>query len=301
MARNSIVFRVLIASPSDVERERDTVARAIDQWNAAHSTSMGIMLEPIRWETHPHPASGDYPQALINRQIVDDCDVVVGVFWSRLGTPTPVAASGTIEEIERLRARGERVLLYFSSANLPQDYDRKQFDQLQEYKQRLNKDTLYREFATPDELGRKFSQHLAKVAHELAQEVKAKPQSVPARVSNLVSLRPLPTPRRVVLDDTATWREVGQEEQGLLAAIAIFRNEPIKGTPLPHIHRLTAQITFFEAKGGEVQRVNYGTWLGDPFSHTSLSVGGTTELLIAVDHPGAPSPFAIEQRGQPGE
>src|SRR5216684_9295766 len=100
MARNTIVFRVLIASPSDVERERETVANAIGQWNAAHSTSMGVMLEPIRWETHAYPATGDYPQGIINRQIVDDCDVVVGLFWSRLGTATPTAASGTIEEIE---------------------------------------------------------------------------------------------------------------------------------------------------------------------------------------------------------
>jgi len=130
MARNTIVFRVLIASPSDVARERKVLAQSFERWNAAHSASMGVMLEPIQWETHAHPAVGDYPQGIINRQIVDDSDIVVGVFWSRLGTPTPVAASGTVEEIERLRARGKRVLLYFSSADLPQNFDRKQFDQL---------------------------------------------------------------------------------------------------------------------------------------------------------------------------
>lgn len=34
--------------------------------------------------------------------------------------------------------------------------------------------------------------------------------------------------------------------------------------------------------------------MGDPFSHTSVGVGDTRELLIAVNHPGAHSAFAIE-------
>jgi len=158
----------------------------------------------------------------------------------------------------------------------------------------LKKDTLSWEFATLQELERLFSRHLATVTHELAQEIRAKPQPAPARVSNLISPRPLAAPRRVTANDSDTWREVGSREEGLLAAIAIFRNDPIRGTTLRQINGLTAQITFYEANGGEVLRVNYGTWLGDPFNHVSLSVGDTRELLIAVDHPGAPSPFAIE-------
>jgi len=117
---------------------------------------------------------------------------------------------------------------------------------------------------------------------------------LPERVANLVSLKPLSKPRRVVADDSDTWREVGPQEHGLLGAIAIFRNEPIKGASHRSIDGLTAQITFFEPNGGEVQRIHHGTWLGDPFNHTSLAVGDTRELLIAVDHPGAPSAFAIE-------
>ena len=114
MARNATVFKVLIASPSDVQKERETIVAVIDRWNAANSQHMGLVLEPIRWESHAYPASGDYPQGLINQQIVDDADIVVGVFWHRLGTPTPKADSGTLEEIERLRSRDKQVLLYFS-------------------------------------------------------------------------------------------------------------------------------------------------------------------------------------------
>jgi hypothetical protein len=294
MARNTIAVRLLIASPSDVEPERKILADVVARWNAAHSTSMGIMLEPIRWETHAHPATGDYPQGIINRQIVDDSDVVVGVFWSRLGTPTPTSASGTVEEIQRLRARGKRVLLYFSLAHLPQGHNREQFELLQKYKGTLKKDTLYWEFKAPEDLDRLFSSHLATIAHELAEEFNAEPRPTPIRVSNLVSLKPLSAATYVLEDDSGTWLDVDPDRDGLRAAIAIFRNDPIKGVPIHGIQGLGAQITFYEASGAEVQRIYHGCWLGDPFNHTELLVGDTRELIIVVDHPGARSPFAIE-------
>ena len=116
-----------------------------------------------------------------------------------------------------------------------------------------------------------------------------------------MSLKPLSTPRHVLADATDTWREVAPQEHSLLAAIAVFRNEPIKGVSLRPINGLTAQITFYQANGGEVLRVNYGTWSGDPYNHVSLAVGGTRELLIALDHPRA-SPYAIENtRSRPGD
>jgi hypothetical protein len=73
------------------------------------------------------PGCGDYPQGLINNQIVDDCDILIAAFWSRLGTATPVAPSGTAEEIGRLRERSKNVLLYFSSAPSPQSHDPEQW------------------------------------------------------------------------------------------------------------------------------------------------------------------------------
>jgi hypothetical protein len=39
---------------------------------------------------------------------------LIGVFWTRVGTPTGIAESGTLEEIERVAAEGKLVMLYFS-------------------------------------------------------------------------------------------------------------------------------------------------------------------------------------------
>ena len=291
MARNATALRILIASPSDVERERETLTSVIDRWNAANSTSTGIILEAIRWETHTYPDTGEYPQGIVNRQIVDDSDILVGVFWCRLGTPTPAAPSGTVEEIDRLRARGKRVLLYFSLADPPEGFDRDQFSLVQAYKQGLRQDTLYGEFRTIEELDRLFSRHLATVANALRTELNAAPRSSAAPTANLISLRPLSAPRSVSPDDSDTWRE---ESAGLPAAIAVFQNDPIRGVPIGMIDGLTAQMIFYEANGGEVQRVYRGCWLGDPFNHTRLSVGATRELIVAVSQGGGQPPATIE-------
>ncbi len=152
MARAAIVLSVLVSSPSDVAAECATILTAIRDWNSAHSRDLGIMLDAIQWQTHAYPESGDRPQALINKQIVDESDMVVAVFGHRIGTPTGAAQSGTIEEIERLRDKGKHVAVYFSNAPIPRDHDPEQLRLLNEYKQSLKPNTLYWTFESTQEL-----------------------------------------------------------------------------------------------------------------------------------------------------
>jgi hypothetical protein len=49
---------VLIASPSDVEEEREIAVRVIQEWNDLHSYNRRIVLLPVRWETHAAPEYG---------------------------------------------------------------------------------------------------------------------------------------------------------------------------------------------------------------------------------------------------
>ena len=67
------------------------------------------------------PQSGVRPQKAINRQIVRGSDILVGMFWTRLGTPTASYASGAVEEIEEHVKSGKPAMLYFSSAPAPLD------------------------------------------------------------------------------------------------------------------------------------------------------------------------------------
>jgi len=169
--RSAVILNVLIASPSDVSAERDAVESAIHEWNANHHERMGIMLHPVRWETHSYPASGDRPQAIINRQIVDSGDILIGIFGYRLGTPTGVAQSGTIEEIEKFRKTGKHVALYFSVADVPRSADRDQLKALENYQRERERDTLFGRFRTPEELRRLVTQHLPKIVAEVCQRI----------------------------------------------------------------------------------------------------------------------------------
>jgi len=131
------VFRVLIASPGDVSEERDIAVKIIQEWNDLNSAERQLVLLPLRWETHSAPEYGKRPQEVINRQVVDHCDLLVGVFWTRVGSPTGVADSGTLEEIERVANDGKPVMLYFSkSRKNPDEIDIEQLKRLREFKKK---------------------------------------------------------------------------------------------------------------------------------------------------------------------
>lgn len=108
--------KVMIASPGDVSAERRMFRDVIDEWNVINSRKEGIVLLPVGWETHAAPGMGDRPQAMINREVLADCDFLVAVFSTRLGSPTGVAESGTVEEIEEHLGGGKQAMLYFSAA-----------------------------------------------------------------------------------------------------------------------------------------------------------------------------------------
>lgn len=152
MTYQATVLRVLIASPSDVQEARDAVERALHSWNDAYSRSKGVVMMPWRWETSSVAALGDHPQKLINLQGVDDSDIVIALFGSRLGAPTPDAISGTAEEIERATAGGKPVHLYFSSAQLPNDIDVAQLVAVRKFKESMHDRGILGQFSSPDQL-----------------------------------------------------------------------------------------------------------------------------------------------------
>lgn len=146
------VLRVMIASPSDTIEARDTVEAAIHGWNNANAQRYHVVLQPWRWESASVPVMGGHPQTLINAQGVDESDIVFGIFGSRLGSPTPEAVSGTVEEIERAVAQGKPVHLYFSTAPLPNDVETAQLEGLRAFKVQAEQRGLLGEFSNPSQL-----------------------------------------------------------------------------------------------------------------------------------------------------
>lgn len=161
MSYESKVFNVMIASPGDVASERTIIRDVIYEWNAVHSQRRNIVLLPVGWETHSSPEMGQSPQEIINNQVLERCDLLVGVFWTRIGTPTSNYASGTVEEIEKHMASGKPTMLYFSSQPAVLDsVDTEQYSQLKTFKESCQSRGLYESYDSHSGFRDKFYRQL---------------------------------------------------------------------------------------------------------------------------------------------
>lgn len=176
MSYSATVLRVMIASPGDMSDARDSVERAIYGWNHANARLRKTILQPWRWESSSVPVLGGHPQTLINAQGVDDSDVVFALFGGRLGSPTPAAISGTVEEIVRAQRQSTPVHLYFSTAPLPADVDTAQLTALREFKRDMQQQGLLGEFRDVSELEREVWRA---IEHDLAKLRPPRQSSLP--------------------------------------------------------------------------------------------------------------------------
>ena len=162
MPYNATVINVMIASPSDVATERNMIRNTIHDWNAVHSADRGLVLVPVGWDTHSAPEMGDRAQAVINKQVLQNCDLLVAVFWTRLGSPTGKAASGTVEEIEEHLTAGKPAMLYFSNAPVhPDSVDNVQYTALREFRAAFQERGLVETYDSLEEFRGKFWRQLA--------------------------------------------------------------------------------------------------------------------------------------------
>ncbi len=89
-----ITFRVFLASPGDVRDERNLARQAIEQVRLERAFRGRLNLECFAWD-QPGVAvamdAGLTPQEAIARGFPkpSECDLVVVIFWSRMGTPLP--------------------------------------------------------------------------------------------------------------------------------------------------------------------------------------------------------------------
>jgi hypothetical protein len=101
-------------------------------------------------------------QSILNEHVLRDCDLLVGIFWTRIGTRTTAYESGSVEEIERHIADGKDVMLYFSSAPVMLDnLDPEQYELLKKFRNSCQQRSLYESFSSSQDFKEKFSRQLA--------------------------------------------------------------------------------------------------------------------------------------------
>ena len=167
MPYQATVFNVLIASPSDVYSARGVAREVIYDWNASHSQSSNLIFHPIGWETHSHPAMGERAQSILNKQILDDSDLLIGIFWTRIGTPTGEAAGGSVEEIQRHVKANKPAMVYFSEEPVRLDsVDTEQYQKLLGFKEECTTNGLIEKYDSLADFRHKLSRHLASIVNK---------------------------------------------------------------------------------------------------------------------------------------
>lgn len=169
MVDQAQIVRVAVASPGDVDAERGAIPALFVRWNTANH---GVHLTPEMWETDSVPSYGGHPQHFINERIIDRSDLLIAVFWTRIGSPTPNEKSGTIEEIrEFARRKGpKRVMVYFCTrpvSQSPDEIDPVAFTLLKEFKAEVREKCLYQEFGHTAEFEKHLYHHLDIKVEEL--------------------------------------------------------------------------------------------------------------------------------------
>jgi hypothetical protein len=230
MPRNSLVVRVMIASPGDVANERRIAKEVIHEWNDIHSLDRETVLLPISWETHASPAMGDRAQAIINKQILGDADILIAIFWTRIGTPTGAAASGTVEEITEHISAGKPTMLYFSSAPVrPDSVDEEQFRSLRSFKKSIQESNngLYDEYESLGNFKEKLTRQLAQtIIREFPPGSPQDNNRFEERSEQRLDSVPISKPA-ISSDATKLLMETSQDPNGVVILVTTFEGTSI--------------------------------------------------------------------------
>jgi tetratricopeptide (TPR) repeat protein len=163
------VLRVVIASPGDVKPERESIPRVVEEVNRNIAHPRGLHLEVHRWETDSYPGFHlEGPQGLIDPILkIEDCDILMGIFWRRFGTPVTDAKSGTEHEFRLAyeawkKNRKPQIMVYFSQKPYtPQSRDdTDQWGLVLQFKKEFPREGLWWDYKKRGEFEERTRNHL---------------------------------------------------------------------------------------------------------------------------------------------
>ena len=163
------LVRIVAVAPGDVTAERKRLRRVVAELNRGIARTQGCQLLLWNWETDAYPGLHlEGPQGLIDDAMdIEKADVVLGIFWTRFGTPTLGAASGTEHELRRAWAswqqRGRpQVMVYFGErkSRPTSATEAAQLHALLRFREAMPEQQLWWRYATLADFERAVREHL---------------------------------------------------------------------------------------------------------------------------------------------
>lgn len=255
LSTSPLHLRVFLASPADVEDERAVAVRVLTDLPYDPFLRAQVTIEVVAWDL-PRPGvpmlATMTPQAAVAQGVPkpSQCDVVVVIFWSRMGTPLPsdyLKADGTpylsgteweyLDALEATRRTGQPEIIVYRRSEDPSlkqsdpDFDEKRRQWLLVDKFfaafRAPDGSMrrgYNEYEKPEDFRSQLDRHLKSIIR-LRLEGRAAParppeSTAPATAPPLWKGAPFPGLRAFTPDDAPIFFGRGRETDDLLRALA---------------------------------------------------------------------------------
>lgn len=173
------LFRIVVASPSDVQEERDLVEEIVTVLNRSVALDRGMVMVCSRWETDTYPGfHPEGPQGLIDPKLrIEQCDLLVGIFWKRLGTKLPDGTTGTEHEfLTAYKAwqtkRQPQIMTYFNNQGIPVPQDSDEISQLEallKFKEQFPKEGMWWPYTGTANFKELFREHLTRFLSDISR------------------------------------------------------------------------------------------------------------------------------------
>jgi hypothetical protein len=168
-------LRIVVASANDVKAERRLALKVVEYLNSGIAKDRSIRLVASLWETDAYPSFHlNGPQGAIDEALrIENCDLFIGVFGKRFGTPVYDADSGTEHEFfvaynSWKKSGRPHIMIYFKegAATFTSKADTDQLGQVLQFREKFPREGFWWTYTTKSDFETLLRKHLTQYVRD---------------------------------------------------------------------------------------------------------------------------------------
>jgi hypothetical protein len=203
--------------PATSKAEREVILRVVEEVNRDIARRRGLHLDVYRWETDSPGFHPQGPQGLIDPILkIEDCDILIGIFWRRFGAPAKGVKSGTDHAFRlaynawKKNGKPQIVVNFSQKPYAPKSREETyQWELVLRFKKEFPPEGLWWDYKNKTELKELTRNHLTQFLSSQfpVHGSSSQPRAV-ARISAMAALHQLPPPPADFTGRTTELREL---------------------------------------------------------------------------------------------